>query len=331
MKAPSPFRPSPSVKPREIPPQSAFASRHFAVRRAGFLLRELARQQQQAETLPEIEEVPEAVLEAAEDFEAMREAERKAELARHAEALQEAHQRGRAEAFAEVAQGLDQAILALDAAARALAEREARLERDLVIPLAKAGVEMGAQLARQTLVSPEGLTRYLDAVQEVLRDQEGELVTVTAHLNPEDLALLDRGSVKPQHLRLLGDPLVSSGGVMLSATDQVIDDRFENRMREVREAALGVAADILRLAPALPMPEVNPEPTLAPMPAPIPEPMPEPMPAPIPEPPVQSLLEPAEADALPDLVADDDSPADFVGDDSPPDLIDDDSPPDFIE
>jgi flagellar biosynthesis/type III secretory pathway protein FliH len=259
VKTASTFRPSPSVQRREIDPQNAFAARHFAARRAGFLLRELARQQEQATREPEIEEIQEAIIEPAEDFEATLAAEREAEEARRQQALSDAYQRGRDEAVAEIAVGLDQAILALDAAARALAEREARLERELIVPLAKAGVEIGAQLARQKLATSVGLNQYLESVQEALRggDENGSL-TVTAHLHPDDLALLDRGNIKPQHLRLLADPLVSAGGVMLSTTDQVIDDRFEGRLREVREAALGAAADILRLTPATPATSTEP-------------------------------------------------------------------------
>lgn len=322
MKAASPFRPSPSVKPRETDARSAFAARHFAARRAGFLLRELARQQQEAEAVPAIEDIQDAIIEPAEDFAATLEAERQAEEARHIQALQDAYQRGRAEAFAEVSQGLDQAISALDAAARALAEREARLERELVVPLAKAGVDIGAQLARQKLATADGFATYLESVQEALRDQEGDQVVVTAHLHPDDLALLDRGNVKPQHLRLLGDPLVSAGGVMLSATDQVIDDRFESRLREVREAALGAAADVLRLAPtieAAPMPaQVSPS-----MPAPV-----QPVLAPAVDAPDLSLDAPELE--VPELSLDDDVP-DLQIDADIPDLTDDDAPSDFIE
>lgn len=333
MKAASPFRPSPSVKPREIDPQSAFASRHFAARRAGFLLRELARQQQQAEVAPPIEEIQEAIIEPAEDFAATLEAERQAEEARHAQAVQEAYQRGRAEAFAEVAQGLDQAILALDAAAQALADREARLERDLVVPLAKAGVDIAAQLARQKLATPEGLAQYLDAVQAALNDQGDDVVTVTAHLHPDDLTLLDRANVKPQHLRLLPDPLVSAGGVMLSATDQVIDDRFESRMREVREAALGTAADVLRLAPPVDTPPMAPVIAEALDAAPMDDIAPM----------VDDLPDLALANDVPDVSLDDDVPDLSLEDDVPDlaldddipdlsdDLSDDGSPSDFIE
>lgn len=345
MKAASPFRPSPSVKPREIDPQSAFASRHFAARRAGFLLRELARQQQQAEVAPPIEEIEEAIIEPAEDFAATLEAERQAEEARHAQALQEAYQRGRAEAFAEVAQGLDQAILALDAAAQALAEREARLERDLVVPLAKAGVDIAAQLARQKLATPEGLAQYLDAVQAALNDQGDDVVTVTAHLHPDDLTLLDRANVKPQHLRLLPDPLVSAGGVMLSATDQVIDDRFESRMREVREVALGTAADVLRLAPPVDAPVMTPvmPPVSVMAPAPVIAEALDAAPIDDIAPTVDDLPDLALANDVPDVSLDDDVPdlsleddvPDLALDDDIPDLSDDmsddGSPSDFIE
>ena len=323
------FHPSPSVKKRETDPQNAFAARHFAARRAGFLLRELARQQQQAEREPELEEIQEAIIEPAEDFEATLMAERAAEEARQQQALQDSYQRGREEAFAEVAQGLDQAILALDAAARALAERQARLERDLVIPLAKSGVEIGAQLARQKLATPDGLTQYLESVQEALRERADAGATIIAHLHPEDLALLDRGQVKPQHLRLLSDPLVSAGGVMLSATDQVIDDRFESRLREVREAVLGASADVLRLAPALEaQPEAAPvvaapevtSPSVA-----IPEPQAE---AELPELAAGGEAVDLQGDDVPDLQIDADIP-DLMDDAGPADL--DDGPSDFVE
>lgn len=336
MKTDLTFRPSPSVKKRETDPQNAFAARHFAARRAGFLLRELARQQQQAEREPDIEEIQEAIIEPAEDFEATLAAERAAEEARQQQALQAAHQRGREEALAEVAQGLDQAILALDAAARALAERQARLERDVVVPLAKAGVDIGAQLARQKLATPEGLTLYLESVQEALRDQGDEAVTITAHLHPDDLALLDRGQVKPQHLRLLSDPLVSAGGVMLSATDQVIDDRFESRLREVREAALSASADVLRLAPALEaqpeaaqvvtVPEVTaPDVTISPPMEEVSQPQAE---AQIPELAADEEAIELQGDDLRDLQMDTDAP-DFMDDEGPADL--DNGPSDFIE
>ena len=323
------FHPSPSVKKRETDPQNAFAARHFAARRAGSLLRGLARQQQQAEREPELEEIQEAIIEPAEDFEATLMAERAAEEARQQQALQDSYQRGREEAFAEVARGLDQAILALDAAARALAERQARLERDLVIPLAKSGVEIGAQLARQKLATPEGLTQYLESVQEALRERADAGATIIAHLHPEDLALLDRGQVKPQHLRLLSDPLVSAGGVMLSATDQVIDDRFESRLREVREAVLGASADVLRLAPALEaQPEAAPvvaapevtSPSVA-----IPEPQAE---AELPELAAGGEAVDLQGDDVPDLQIDADIP-DLMDDAGPADL--DDGPSDFVE
>jgi hypothetical protein len=47
-------------------------------------------------------------------------------------------------------------------------------------------------------------------------------------------------------LQFQSDPLVARGGVILGRGDQVIDDRLENRLREVRELALSAAAEVLR-------------------------------------------------------------------------------------
>ncbi|NBX45612.1 MAG: hypothetical protein EBR00_11405, partial [Gammaproteobacteria bacterium] len=165
--------------------------------------------------------------------------------------------------------------------------------------------------------------------QEALRERADAGATIIAHLHPEDLALLDRGQVKPQHLRLLSDPLVSAGGVMLSATDQVIDDRFESRLREVREAVLGASADVLRLAPALEaQPEAAPvvaapevtSPSVA-----IPEPQAE---AELPELAAGGEAVDLQGDDVPDLQIDADIP-DLMDDAGPADL--DDGPSDFVE
>ena len=149
-----------------------------------------------------------------------------------------------------MASALDAAMLALDAAARELAERQAALEREMVVPLARASLDIGAQIARQNLQSEEGLARYLQVVQASLDDaldsSLGEGQTILARLHPEDVALLERANERPAHIRLQSDPLVARGGVILGAGDKVIDDRFENRVREIREAALAAAAEVMR-------------------------------------------------------------------------------------
>lgn len=116
---------------------------------------------------------------------------------------------------------------------------------------------------------------------------------------------------------------------MLSATDQVIDDRFESRLREVREAVLSASADVLRLAPAL---EAQPEaapvvaaPEVMSPPVDIPEPQAE---AELPELAADDGAIELQGDDVPDLQIDTDIP-DLMDDQGPTDL--DDGPSDFIE
>ena len=146
-----------------------------------------------------------------------------------------------------MAGALDQAISSLDAAAQALLAKDAELERQMIVPLAQASVQIAAQIARQTLATPEGLERYIESVLKTLTDGDvSATADVVVRLHPEDLALLERGSAKPQHLRLQGDEAVSRGGVLIGGEQNAIDDRLENRIREVREAALAAAAELLR-------------------------------------------------------------------------------------
>lgn len=231
---------------------AAFAARHFAVRRAGFLLREYARQQEQSESsepemaeisaAPKIETEPQ-VLVAAPAPAGPSEEEIAALIAA-------AEERGRQQALAEVSGGLDAVISALDVAASELELQRRELESALVVPMTQASVDLAAQLARQQLATPEGLKSYLLQVEASLSEGLAENAVATdaaapvvlARLNPEDVDLLERAVVKPQSIRWQADPLVSRGGVILGRGDKVIDDRFENRLRDVREAALAAAA-----------------------------------------------------------------------------------------
>jgi hypothetical protein len=154
--------------------------------------------------------------------------------------------------MAEIAAALDSAIVALDAAAQALDAERVKLERDCVVPLARAGIELGSQLARQSLATAAGLERYIELVAETLAQKaqtDASVLPTTpivVRLNPEDVALLERGNRRPAMLQFQADPLVARGGVILGRGDQVIDDRLENRLREVRELALSAAAEVLR-------------------------------------------------------------------------------------
>jgi flagellar biosynthesis/type III secretory pathway protein FliH len=261
-KAATPFVASETLRRRDNDGSASFAARHFAIRRAGFLLREHAKQMatpaQFADDLAIItpaDDLPELLIEpidasSTEDLVDLMPIESGPSEEEIAIKIAEAEQRGRNAALGEMASALDAAMLALDAAARALSEKQAALEREMVVPLARASLDIGAQIARQNLQSEEGLVRYLQVVQASLNDaldsSLGEGQTILARLHPEDVALLERANERPAHIRLQSDPLVVRGGVILGAGDKVIDDRFENRVREIREAVLAAAAEVMR-------------------------------------------------------------------------------------
>jgi hypothetical protein len=235
---------------------AAFTSRQFAANRAGFLLREYAKQQEEislegfsmgGDEVPAELTAVEAAVPVVFDAPPAPGPVSGISVDNSERLVREAEQRGRELAMAEMSGALDQAISSLDAAAQALAAKDAELERQMIVPLAQASVQIAAQIARQVLATSEGLERYIDSVLKILT--EGGTATtadVVVRLHPEDLELLERGSAKPQHLRLQGDAAVSRGGVLIGGEQNAIDDRLENRIREVREAALAAAAALLR-------------------------------------------------------------------------------------
>lgn len=264
-----PFVPANSVRRHDAPAAATFAARHFAAKRAGFLLREYARQRDNpAEALPELAVITPGGTFGDDSFEFEPIGDEPIEivaiadppLGASAEEIErrvaEAEQRGRESAQAEFSAALDQAMAALDAAGRAIAETHADLERRLVVPLAQASFNIGSELARQVLADAEGLQRYLAAVSAAVSPQDADpastagIAALEVRLNPEDLAVLERASIRPSSLRLVADALVPRAGVIATGGDKVVDDRLENRLREMREAVLSAAADLLREAPA---------------------------------------------------------------------------------
>lgn len=267
LQAPRPFKPSEVLK--RDPNRAAFASKQFAANRAGFLLREYARQiitPPPVTNDPELAEITPAgvgleeataqmtVNEAAaidliglqhQTLAALNEpvAEFSAQLV--TQQVQTAYQEGRSTALHEMQGAIDQAMIALTAAADALAKRYDELEKQLVIPVAKSGVELASLLARQHLATPEHLHAYLDQVLSNLNANDGN-ESISVRMSPTDYALLSKSLPAGSSLKLIEDSQVSAGGVLVSGGDQVVDDRFERRLREVQEAALAVAADVLR-------------------------------------------------------------------------------------
>ncbi len=254
------FKPAGNIPRGQSGAQVIFAARHFAVRRAGFLLRELARQQE----TPVDAELPEfvTITSAAEFTEGMvsgdagipLEVVSLAEMSggmsadEHARLVAEAEERGRMTATNEFAAALDQAIAALDTAGRTLSQMQAEFERNMVVPLAQTSLRIASELARQVLADEKGMARYLESVSATLDQSRTDdaVSLITIRMNPEDVALLDRASRKPEHLRLVVDAVVPRGGVIAASGDKVIDDRFENRFHEIREAVLAAMAELRR-------------------------------------------------------------------------------------
>lgn len=263
---PGPFIPANTIRKPEAEAASQFSARHFAAKRAGFLLREYARQQESAPQ-SQAEDSSETFGVAAEGFlpddmlveipaEAVASAAIGISEEEVARLVAEAEQRGREIGQAELVAALDQAIAALDAAGRAVSDAQADLERRWVVPLAQASFHIGSELARQVLADAQGLQRYLEAVTAAIQPAGAEadsalsFPALEVRMNPEDLAVLERSAVKPSSITFVSDPLVPRAGAIASSENKVVDDRFENRVRFAKEAVLAAAADLLREAPA---------------------------------------------------------------------------------
>jgi len=264
-----PFAPVNSIRKSDSDPAGQFAARHFAVKRAGFILREYARQQEDPRTASVSDEAQSATIESFKEssledlaselsFESSTNFTPPSGISQEEvdRRVAEAEQRGREAAQAEWVAALDQAIAALDAAGRAVGDAHRDLERRMVVPLAQASLQIGSELARQALADASGLQRYLESVTTALQpgnsdaDPAAVKPVVEVRVNPEDLAVLERASLRPSSITLIADPLVPRSGAIASSENKVVDDRFENRIRFAKEAVLAAAADLLREAPS---------------------------------------------------------------------------------
>jgi flagellar biosynthesis/type III secretory pathway protein FliH len=265
----APFVPVDTLRKSEADPTGQFAARHFAVKRAGFILREYARQQEgplsasinddaQLATIGSSIELPtsEFVNDLSADSSTSGQPASGIPQEEVDRLVAEAEQRGRDSAQAEWIATLDQAIAALDAAGRAVGDAHRDLERRMVVPLAQASLQIGSELARQVLADATGLKRYIESVIATIQpgNTDADLSAATAmvevRVNPEDLALLERASLRPSSITFIADPLVPRAGAIASSENKVVDDRFENRLRFAKEAVLATAADVLREAPS---------------------------------------------------------------------------------
>mgnify|MGYP006284483909 CR=1 FL=1 len=217
-----------------------FVSKALAARRAAFLIQSIAAEPPPVPSAPEpvVEREPEVILETAEQRQA-----------REQQALQllidQAEQRGRLNAMTELGVALDALAQALESAGQQLQAKQLELQRLMVAPLAKSAVQLAEQLARQQLFSPEGLAAYVEAVMAAVPGNAAPTdPPYTVLMNPDDLQTLGDRAVALASLRVLPDPLVARGGISLRQLDEVLEDQFSTRLREVREAALAVAAQV---------------------------------------------------------------------------------------
>jgi flagellar biosynthesis/type III secretory pathway protein FliH len=251
------FVPTDSLQRARQPAETTFAARHFAARRAGFLLRELARQQASDVVQDAVDGGDAAELSATTtangafvpvEIDIGFDTAGYVDPAEVERQVAEAEARGRAQAAAEFAAALDQSIAVLDAAGRELLKMQSEMERKMIVPLAQASLHIGSELARQSLVSEAQLTQYLESVIAAMSGVRGEVPRehLTLRLNPQDIIVLERAQYKPETLTLLADPTVPAAGVIVDGGDKVIDDRFENRLRDVREAVLAAVAELQR-------------------------------------------------------------------------------------
>lgn len=241
------FEPVASLRPAGSEPKP-FVTRALAARRAAFLIQSLAAPPPPPAAVEPPEPVaatePEVVLETAEQRQ-LREQQAMQLL------IDQAEQRGRLNAMNELGVALDALAQALETAGKQLASKQQELERMLVAPLAKSAVALAEQLARQQLQSPEGLAAYVEAVLASLSVvPSAPDSSYTVLMNPADIETLGARAVALGSLRVLPDALVARGGISLRHLDEVLEDQFDSRLREVREAALGVAAQVAHLPSA---------------------------------------------------------------------------------
>jgi len=265
----APFVPIDTLRKSEADPSGQFAARHFAVKRAGFILREYARQLEAPLGSSVVDSAQPAMIASSHDSSvseffndlsanSMTSGQSVSGISQEEadRLVAEAEQRGRESAQAEWVAALDHAITALDSAGRAVGDVQRDLERRMVVPIAQASLQIGSELARQVLVDASGLQRYLDSVTTALQPENSDsdvssaMQMVEVRLNPEDLAVLERASARVSSIMIIPDPLVPRSGAIASCENKVVDDRFENRVRFAKEAVLATAADLLREAPS---------------------------------------------------------------------------------
>ncbi|HEX7387903.1 MAG TPA: flagellar assembly protein FliH [Castellaniella sp.] len=155
-------------------------------------------------------------------------------LAGHQEGLAQGRQEGAAESQRQAEQ------------LGRLVETCATAIHDLEAEAGQAMIRLATRIAAQFLHTElrENPRLIVDLVQDLLQTQVPQDTTLTLHLNPEDLALVEaflQQEPDPDHYRLLADPTVSQGGCRLQTPYGSVDATFETRWQRIT-TALGLPA-----------------------------------------------------------------------------------------
>ncbi len=136
-----------------------------------------------------------------------------------------------------------------EAALRRLAqtiEELSNLRAELLQKTERQVVELALAIAVRVLRREVSVDReLLIAMAKVALERLGENTSATIRLNPEDYAVIGAQAHLGEHdvVRVVADPLVSSGGCLVQSDFGLIDAGIDPQLGEVA-AALGVAAPV---------------------------------------------------------------------------------------
>ena len=136
-----------------------------------------------------------------------------------------------------------------EAALRRLAQtidELANLRSELLQKTERQVVELSLAIAARVLRREVSVDReLLIAMARVALERLGENTSATIRLNPEDYAIIGAQAHLGEHdvVRVVADPLVSSGGCLVQSDFGLIDAGIDAQLGEVA-AALGVAAPV---------------------------------------------------------------------------------------
>lgn len=125
-------------------------------------------------------------------------------------------------------------------------EELASLRAELLQKTERQVVELALAIAGRVLRREMTIDReLLIAMARVALDRLGENTSATIRLNPEDYAVIGAQAHLGEHdvVRVVADPLVSSGGCLVQSDFGLIDAGIDAQLGEVA-AALGVTAPV---------------------------------------------------------------------------------------